>query len=422
MSNLTYGSVCSGIEAASVAWEPLGLTPAWFSEIETFPSAILAHHWPHVANLGDMTKIAERIKNNEIHAPDILVGGTPCQAFSISGLRKGLKDERGQLTLSYVELANEIDRKRIEQNNLEAIIVWENVPGVFSSKDNAFGCFLAALAGEVEALQPPGKRWSHAGIVCGPQRAVAWRVLDAQFYGLAQRRQRVFVVASARQGFDPGKVLFEFEGVRWHSSPRGETQKGSTASAANSPGKSRSQGDSPALTTLGAGLVGALDTHCGFDKATMQSTYAGHLIPAFRQVAFGEYAQDGTASTCKARDCKGATDLVVESTYCIASNTIGRSDTAGGNGKGAQAELSYTLDTSTQSHSVANGFGVRRLLPMECERLQGFPDDHTKIPYGKKPVELCPDGPRYQALGNSMATRVMGWIGQRILNTLAGYY
>ncbi len=248
---MKYGSVCSGIEAASKAWEPLGWKPAWFSEIEPFPSAVLAHHWPEVTNLGDMTKIADAVRAGEVEAPDVLVGGTPCQAFSIAGLREGLSDHRGQLTLSYVELANAIDAKRRERGEPEAIIVWENVPGVLSSKDNAFGCFLAGLAGESSELQPAGGKWTHAGCVSGPQRVIAWRVLDAQFFGVAQRRRRVFVVASARKGFDPAAVLFELDSVRRDSAPCRETQKAVAA-----------------LTARGVGTCGADDNQA----------QAGHLI------------------------------------------------------------------------------------------------------------------------------------------------
>ncbi|MDT7074203.1 DNA cytosine methyltransferase [Citrobacter amalonaticus] len=207
---LSYGSVCSGIEAASIAWTDLKWKAEWFSEIEKFPSAVLQYHWPHVPNLGDMTLIAERIQKGEVTAPDILVGGTPCQAFSVSGKRKGLDDARGQLTLSFVELANQIDRNRIMTGKEPAIIVWENVTGVLNSHDNAFGCFLGALAGEGSELQPAGKKWANAGVVSGPSRAIAWRVLNAEFFGVPQSRKRVFVMASARQGFDPGAVLFEF--------------------------------------------------------------------------------------------------------------------------------------------------------------------------------------------------------------------
>ena len=202
-----------------MAWEPLGFAPAWFSEIELFPSAVLAHHWPHITNLGDMTKIATDVLKGDVADPDILVGGTPCQAFSVAGAREGLADDRGFLTIKYVELANAIDQKRAAAGAAPCVTVWENVPGVLSSKDNAFGAFLGLLSGEECELVPPGRKWSNAGYVHGPQRAIAWRVLDAQYFGVAQRRRRVFVVASARTDFDPSKVLFEREGVRRDTAP-----------------------------------------------------------------------------------------------------------------------------------------------------------------------------------------------------------
>ena len=211
---ITYGSVCSGIEAATLAWKPLGMRASWFSEIEAFPSAVLAHHYPNVPNHGDMTKLAALVLAGKIPAPDVLVGGTPCQAFSVAGMREGLTDPRGALTIKYVELADAVDYVRAGQRKPASVIVWENVPGVLSDKGNAFGCFLGALAGEDCELQPSGKRWSDAGCVYGPKRTIAWRVLDAQYFGLAQRRRRVFVIASARDGFDPTEVLFEREGTR----------------------------------------------------------------------------------------------------------------------------------------------------------------------------------------------------------------
>jgi DNA (cytosine-5)-methyltransferase 1 len=155
MSAITFGSVCSGIEAASVAWHPLGWRPVWYAEIEPFPCAVLAYRYPDVPNLGDMTTIAARVTSGEVDAPDVLVGGTPCQAFSIAGLRNSLQDARGQLTLSYVGLANAIDSTRHLRGQPATIVVWENVPGVLSTKDNAFGCFLGALAGEDRELEPP---------------------------------------------------------------------------------------------------------------------------------------------------------------------------------------------------------------------------------------------------------------------------
>jgi DNA (cytosine-5)-methyltransferase 1 len=154
-SEITFGSVCSGIEAASVAWHPLGWHAAWLAEIEPFPCAVLAHHYPEVPNLGDMTRIPELLRNGDIPAPDVFCGGTPCQAFSVAGLRNSLDDARGNLSLTFCEIANEIDIQRRAGGLLPAVVFWENVPGVLSTKDNAFGCFLAGLAGEDDPLRPP---------------------------------------------------------------------------------------------------------------------------------------------------------------------------------------------------------------------------------------------------------------------------
>ena len=419
---MRFGSVCSGIEAASVAWNPLGWEAAWFSEIESFPSQVLAHHYPDVVNLGDMTKLPEMILNGEIEAPDLLCGGTPCQAFSVAGNRQSLDDARGNLTLTFCEIADAIDRVRIMWDEQPSIIFWENVPGVLNTKDNAFGCFLAELAGEDLPLQPSGKRWTNAGFVFGPKRTIAWRVLDAQYFGLAQRRKRVFVVASAREGFDPAKILFEQEGLRRDTAPSRKAGKEVTelagTLAANGGGLNRP-----------AGNCNELDfcvVH-GFDKQRI-----------------GEYADNNIASTCAARDYKDATDLVVQPTYGIQGNMIGRSDTAGPQGSGISEDVSFTL-TKADQHGVVhpvvfretsdcltsayatkwngnasadNGslfayqnMAVRRLTPTECERLQGFPDGYTDIkPKGKD----TPDGSRYKALGNSWAVPVVRWIGERI--------
>jgi DNA (cytosine-5)-methyltransferase 1 len=246
---LTYGSVCSGIEAATQAWHPLGWKPAWFSQFDPehnykngpdFPSRVLAHHHPEVMNLGNMLDIEPMIRAGMIEAPDALVGGTPCQAFSVAGLRDSLNDTRGQLTLHYVTLADTIDQIRIANGKEPSIIVWENVPGVLNTPDDAFGCFIGALAGEPDKLHPPtdkaGRqlRWPDAGCVVGAKRTIAWRVLDAQYFGLAQRRRRVFVVASAREDFHPAQVLFEFDGVFRDSPPSRETGQKTTGNAAPS--------------------------------------------------------------------------------------------------------------------------------------------------------------------------------------------
>lgn len=231
---IKFGSVCSGIEAASVAWGGLGWSAAWFSEIEKFPCAVLTHHYPNVANLGDMNFLAKKILKKEIEAPEVFCGGTPCQAFSVAGLRASLDDARGNLSLTFCEIANAIDIIRQQRNEPESIIFWENVPGVLNTKDNAFGCFLAGLAGSDEPLQPNGKRWTNAGVVFGPKRAVARRLLDAQFFGVAQRRKRVFVVASARDGFSPARVLLESQSLQGNTSQGGKKRQKITGSVAPS--------------------------------------------------------------------------------------------------------------------------------------------------------------------------------------------
>lgn len=468
---MKYGSVCSGIEAASKAWEPLGWKPAWFSEIEHFPSAVLAHHWPEVTNLGDMTKIADAVRAGEVEAPDVLVGGTPCQAFSIAGLREGLSDDRGQLTLSYVELANAIDAKRRERGEPEAIIVWENVPGVLSSKDNAFGCFLAGLAGESSELQPAGGKWTHAGCVSGPERFIAWRVLDAQFFGVAQRRRRVFVVASARKGFDPAAVLFELDSMRRDSAPRRESQP-EIARNAGERTKVGSHWDNPAnphptlnqsnniggigasnqelFSQRGSGLVS--DSYSDVSRTLLAKendstaedleTYVVHGTQdpdINRELAHTLGRNNGQENACIAFSYKdNGADATLELSptiragnhdkshansgqppaICIQHASIGRHDAAGPQGKGYQEDVAFTQDSRSSADVVQYGMQVRRLTPIECERLQGFPDNHTLIGWRGKDADECPDGPRYKAIGNSMAVPVMRWIGERIAAAL----
>ena len=208
---MRFGSVCSGIEAASVAWNPLGWEAAWFAEIEPFPCEVLKHHFPDVPNHGDMTALPGKIFSGEVEAPEMLCGGTPCQAFSVAGQRKSLDDERGNLSLTFCEIADAIDYVRFVRGERPAIVFWENVPGVLSTKDNALGCFLAQLVGANVPLTPgtDGNKWPSAGFVAGPKRQAAWRTLDAQYFGVPQRRRRVFVIASARADFNPSKVLFE---------------------------------------------------------------------------------------------------------------------------------------------------------------------------------------------------------------------
>ena len=349
---VTFGSVCSGIEAASVAWHPLGWETAWLAEIEKAPAAVLAHHYPTTWNMGDMTAIAPLIRAGSMPAPDVLVGGTPCQAFSVAGLRNSLSDARGQLTLSFVDLANAIDEQRDEP----CVVVWENVPGVLNTKDNAFGCFLAALAGEDEALISPGGKWANAGCVYGPQRTVAWRVLDAQYLGLAQRRKRVFVIASARTDFDPTSVLFESTGLRRDSPPSRE-----------------------AAQEVAGALTSSLGRRCGVPD--------GGDTPGLLQ-CFGGGNTSGPIDPAACLTARGMRlDFDVE-TFAVAFNSNAQPDQ-----NAFDPATSATLTCSQSSAAWIPGIGVRRLTPTECERLQGFPDGYTLVPNNVKRYAPRGSGP-----------------------------
>ena len=410
----TFGSVCSGIEAASVAWTGLGWKAAWFAEIEPFPSAVLKHHYPDVANFGDLTQLPFLASTGIVEAPDILCGGTPCQAFSTAGLRKSLEDPRGNLSLSFCDLANAIDARR----ETPAIIFWENVPGVLSTRDNAFGCFLAGLAGEDKPLVPAGGKWGDAGLVVGPTRTVAWRVLDAQYFGLAQRRRRVFVVASAREDFDPAAVLFEFEGVRRDTAP------------SRSPGEEVAV--SPTLRAGGNSTGGHRPPGTDVDTAeTWQLSHGGNncsgpIVAAALNAAGGSGRMDFETETFIVHTLRGegfdaSEDRTGRGTPLIAFHHNAQVDQMRFCSSSSSSSLTCSQQAAvavfdSQERGCAQernvlAQGVRRLTPRECERLQGFPDDYTAIPYRGKPAA---DGPRYKALGNSWAVPVVTWIGARI--------
>lgn len=400
---MNFGSVCSGIEAATVAWNPLGWECAWLAEIEPFACAVLAHHYPTVPNLGDMTTIAKRVLTGEVPAPDVLCGGTPCQAFSVAGLRQSLSDERGNLSLRFVELADAVDHVRVRRGLPASVVVWENVPGVLSTKDNAFGCFLAGLAGEDEPLQPAGGKWSNAGAVYGPARAVAWRTLDAQYFGVAQRRRRVFVVASARNDFDPATVLFEWQGVRRDSAPSREARKDVTECDGT-------------LTASGGGL----------NRPAGNANELDFCVTAV--MAHGQGGAEIGIDRSPTLTCNHEAPIAFPANLSATQHA-------------STEDIAPALGAKNPT-AVAERMAVRRLTPVECERLQGFPDDYTSIPWrtaqeAKRKgisyetllaqrgmtlrgpsLEECPDGPRYKALGNSWAVPVARWIGQRIQNEL----
>jgi DNA (cytosine-5)-methyltransferase 1 len=358
-----YLSVCSGIEAATVAWHHMGWQPVGFSEIEKFPSQVLAHHYPDVPNLGDMTNYKEW----NLGTVDLLVGGTPCQSFSVAGLRKGMADPRGNLALVYCGILDHFRPKWF---------VWENVPGVLSSGGGRdFGSFLGAVA--------------ELGY------GFAYRVLDAQWFGVAQRRRRVFVVGCLGDWRSAAAVLFERQSLRRDTAPSREA------------GKETARGFVPSVAPT---LDASDGNKWGCDQWVNQGKAILHPI-------------------------------------ALAENTIGRQPMNGGNGNGftvggpmytlnatgvhgvaqpipygvsEQPDVGHCLragaskaDKHESTTYVAQQMAVRRLTPTECERLQGFPDGYTDIQPGGKQT---PDGPRYKALGNSMAVPVMRWIGERINN------
>lgn len=332
----TYGSLCSGIEAASLVLEPLNKAPLWLSEIADFPSRFLEIRYPHIPNLGDMNGIPDMILRRKVDAPDMLCGGTPCQAFSLAGWRNGINDDRGQLTLKYIDIVNAIDSIRLQDNKNRTVFFWENVEGALTDKTNAFGCFLAGLLGLENTIYV--KKWTNAGVAYGKERNVAWRVLDAKYFGLPQQRRRVYLLGGGKD-FHPEKVLLE----------------------------------------QGAFLVDPFKEHSktehslslfGEPKETVPANFElekeinGNHVEAFRSYSDCLYAAYGTKWN--------------------------------GNAAAFNGSLYFSQDGR-----------LRRLSPLECERLMGFPDNYTLL-------DKCKDTLRYQAVGNSWAVPVVKWICNKL--------
>ena len=412
---MNYLSVCSGIEAASVAWHPLGWTPIGFSEIEPFPSAVLAHHFPTVKNFGDMTKYDQwDIKRGTV---DLLVGGTPCQSFSVAGLRQGLKDPRGNLMLTFLGIAEHFSPKWI---------VWENVPGVLSSnRGKDFGSFLGAL-GELGY-------------------GFAYRVIDAQWvrtYGhpraVPQRRRRVFVVGCFGNAIRAAKVLFESESLPRYSAPRRATRKGTSDDVEEGVGsgsevvKHNSSFTSSSfaqftecdnispLRAAGGDLGGGSESLIVGPICAVMAKQVSNCIVQANQLIPCWWDGENIASTLTKSNANGAQRMPDEGNFGAVLQPVaivGQVDWRTANND--QGQVSQTLKTDLAHQSgpclaVAPTMQVRRLTPKECERLQGFPDGWTAISWKKKGADDCPDGPRYKALGNSMAVNCMEWIGERI--------
>jgi DNA (cytosine-5)-methyltransferase 1 len=478
---MIVGSVCSGIEAATVAWKPLGFRFAWYSEIEPFCCSLLKHYYPDTPNLGDITAITEA--DLEQYEPiDVLVGGTPCQSFSVAGLRKGLDDPRGNLALRFLQL---VDATRPRW------VVWENVPGVLSSwTDEATfapseeSCRAIREAGldpedfeEVEqtsdykcfldALSELGYGW-------------AYRILDAQYFGVPQRRRRVFVVGYLGDWRRAAAILFDRESMSGNPPPSREKGAGVAAIlevGARTGGRPEEMqrdgigigGDGDPMFTLQAGKQHGVACYGGNNTAGPIAAAAAVNAHPSRRLDFESetlvVAQNGSdiqvgnilgaVTAGMAKQTSG--DLVATPTPAVAYRDD-RDDRGRGNDR-ALEDVTYPLHgakgqseqqcVAYQCHGsnvgpmgamragngnehggvpfVSQSMAVRRLLPVECERLQGFPDNYTNIPYGrpKYPDQICPDGPRYKALGNAMAVPVMMWIGRRmkmISHVTEGYF
>ena len=437
---MRYLSVCSGIEAATVAWHGLGWTPVGFSEIEPFPSAVLAHHYPNVPNFGDMTKHEQwPLQPGSI---DLLVGGTPCQSYSVAGLRQGLADPRGSLMLTYLAIAARLRPQWV---------VWENVPGVLSSnRGRDFGTFLGAL-GELGY-------------------GFAYRVLDAQYVrvgrwprAVPQRRRRVFVVGCLGDGTAAAEVLALREGLQRHIEASGKTRKGAAADAEGGArgGRWWDGGDcAGTLTKQNANGAQRMPDKDNFGAVLQPTAYRWQndalglrqddAVAALRAsagssgfhemnhpvvVAHAFYSTGGTHGVNQHPEVSPAvkvgSGLGIPSPPAVAHALRGEGFDASEDGTGrgtplvpVAPSLTATNDPSRSPQSsevtqqvaavYANTMTVRRLTARECERLQAFPDDYTLIPWRKKQAEDCPDGPRYRALGNSMAVNCMAWIGERI--------
>ncbi len=468
---ITYGSVCSGIEAASVAWEPLGFGPKFFSEIEAFPSAVLAHHWGsnlpgeplppeqeawsaegatgnakrRVPNHGDFTRIGA-----DAGPIDLLVGGTPCQSFSVAGKRLGLDDPRGNLALEYLALARRLRARWI---------VWENVPGVFSSASDESES-LRDLRPKI-ADRTAGDEWNEESDFatflsyvreCG--YGFAYRVLDAQYvrsdgfpHAVPQRRRRVFLVGYLGDWRRAAAVLLEPEGLRGDPAPRRKAGQEIAADFASSLTASgwgvdragETRGQDPVIAVPDASLClngGGMGRHDAASETLIQTQTHGGVFDvahSLRGEGF-DASEDGTgrgtpwvaASLTRGAESAGKggyagrwqeddVNLVVEPFTLAVRGRDGGHDL-----EFHQDGVANTIQSAcggrggTGVGAVAIKVGVRRLMPVECARLQGFPDNHARIPWKSKPAETCPDGPQYKAYGNSMAVNVMRWIGTRI--------
>ena len=397
---MIYGSVCSGIEAATVAWNPLGWKPAWFSEIDKYCCALLKHHYPETPNLGDLTKITEE-QLNEQPRINLLVGGTPCQSFSVAGLRAGLDDDRGNLAFEFARIAATIRPRWI---------VWENVPGVLSSDAGRdFGSILGALA-----------EFGYG---------FAYRTLDAQYIrtqshsrAVPQRRKRIFLVGYLGDWRPPAAVLLERESLCGYPAPSRKAMQKVAPTVEASIGKGNTEfAENGGLVAFGGGntskdidvatSVGTKD-RCDF---TVETFIVESVTPPLRDKAYYDHVGDEeflipVASTLQHIGSGGWNVDEAAAGYIIPFDTTQITSAANRSNPTSESPC-HSLASGAHPPAITTLSSIRRLTPLECERLQGFPDEYTLVPYNGKPAK---DSPRYRALGNSMAVNCMNWIGHRI--------
>lgn len=464
---MRFLSLFSGIEAASAAWLPLGWECVGVSEIENFPCAVLKHHHPHVPNLGDITKITEA-QIMMLGRVDLVVFGSPCQDLSVAGKQKGLAGERSGLFHDAIRI---VRWARIWGGCRFAL--WENVPGAFtSSSGRDFAAVVDALAGlEPGTTEVPPKKWGNEGCAVGPEAMVEWGTLDAQWFGVAQRRRRVFALADFGNWADRPPILLESQSVRGDSAPRRGSQEDAAPTLA---GGSRSRGgfsyddiplaaeqrpvlissgnaegsgglpflpvsnlsktvnnQTPLLAVCATGQVThALNTANNGKGSSEDGTGRGVPTIAFQTRGTNLHVDEhifGTLGTNADRAGGSAPCIAFDSRQeCVSSTDVFGALSASSpqaqavafqsSQSGVRLDDSHaTLDSNNGSrrcNGVLLNMRVRRLTPLECERLQAFRDGHTAIKQGSgKPAA---DGPRYKALGNSMAVVVMRWIGLQL--------
>lgn len=382
---MRYISLFSGIEAVSCAWKDIGFIPIAFAENDPFPCAVLEHHFPNVPNLGDVNCIDWIQYENKV---DIVVGGSPCQDFSIAGTRAGLDGERGNLTFKFAEICNAIKPD---------FIVWENVPGVLSMPDNTFGHFIGRLANGAGELLPPGGRWTSAGCVFGKQRNLAWRILDAQYFGVPQRRKRVFLVGCPGNKYNSTEILFEWpclqRSIETRKIQREKIARPIKASTGERGGDELSvfccdnlRGYSQVEKDICPTLTSSFDKDTPFCYQTIYPTLTG--------------SAGGISHTGNAWREHEAYILSSQQGCAVAGKDLCPTITAAAGMSG-----------NNQPVLFKNKYLPRRIMPIETERLQGFPDNWTNVVFNGKPAS---DRARYKAIGNSMAVPVIKWIGERI--------